>query len=252
VLKTGAASGRGEAMNITQVKQKTVTFQVIEQLKQLIVSGDLKPNDKMPNEYELAQMFGVGRSTIREVLKIFQYLGVIELRNPKGTFICDSSSISSEALIWSMLLGRKDFTEIVELRIVMEQQGLWYLLVYRRDDEALRKRTLEALEDDIADMKRAIASGSVEGRLEADYNFHGHIIQACGNEIFLNLYTTMRQFMVREIRNSQKDETYLESVIIRHQQLLDLVREGDYEKASERYRHHIRNIDMLLEEKMRN
>jgi GntR family transcriptional regulator, transcriptional repressor for pyruvate dehydrogenase complex len=239
-------------MNIQQVKQKTVTFQVIEQLKQLIASGELQPDDKMPNEYELAEMFGVGRSTIREVLKIFQYMGVIELRNPKGTFICSSSHISSEALVWSMLLGQKDFAEIIELRIVMEQQGLWYLLVNRRDDLELRGRTIALLEDDIRAMEAAVAAGSTEGRLKADYNFHGHIIQACSNAVFQNLYTTMRQFMVREIRNSQSDETYLESVITRHRQLLKLVQEGDYATASERFRHHIRNIDTLLDIKMRN
>lgn len=93
--------------NVKPVKQKTVVFQVIEQLKQMIATGRLKPNEKVPNEYELAEMFGVGRSSIREALKIFQYLGVVELRNPKGTFICENSNISSESLLWSMLLGKR-------------------------------------------------------------------------------------------------------------------------------------------------
>jgi GntR family transcriptional repressor for pyruvate dehydrogenase complex len=238
-------------MNIKQVKQKTVTFQVIEQLKQLIISGQLKPHDRMPNEYELAEMFGVGRSTIREVLKIFQYMGVVELRNPKGTFISDSSNISSEALLWSMLLGQKDFSEIVELRMVMEQQGLWYLLVKRKDDLILKNKTIAALEKDVKDLEIAIEIGSTEKRIEADYNFHGHIIEACNNKIFTNLYSTMRQFMVSEIHNSQKVEVYYyESVVERHQALLDLIRDGNYEKASEQFRHHIRNIDALLDAKM--
>jgi DNA-binding FadR family transcriptional regulator len=240
-------------MKIKQVKQKTVTFQVIEQLKQLIISGELKPKDKMPNEYELAEMFGVGRSTIREVLKIFQYMGVVEFRNPKGTFICESSNISSEALVWSMLLGQKDFSEIVELRLTMEQQGLWYLLVKRKDDKALRERTIKALEQDVADLEVAISAGSTEGRLEADYNFHGHIIAACNNEIFKNLYSTMRQFMVSEIHNSQKvDVYYYEAAVPRHLRLLELVKEGGYEKASGEFRHHIRNIDAVLDAKMKN
>ena len=239
-------------MKIQQVKQKTVTFQVMEQLKQLIISGELKPNDKMPNEYDLAEMFGVGRSTIREVLKIFQYMGVVEFRNPKGTFICDSSNISSEALVWSMLLGQKDFSEIVELRLTMEQQGLWYLLVKRKNDEALHRRTIEALEKDVMDLEAAINAGSTEERLEADYNFHGHIIEACNNEIFKNLYSTMRQFMVSEIHNSQKVEIYYyETAVPRHRRLLELVKEGNYEKASEEFRHHIRNIDALLDAKMK-
>lgn len=237
-------------MNIKQVKQKTVTFQVMEQLKQIIATGEMEPNDKLPNEYELAELFGVGRSTIREVLKIFQYMGVIELRNPKGTFICESSNISSEALVWSMLLGKKDFAEIIELRVLMEQQGLWYLLVNRKEDSSLREKTIHLLEKDIQKMESAIKSGSVAERLEADYSFHGHIIQVCNNSILQNLYTTMRQFMVREIRDSQRDQTYLNSVISRHQKLLDLLIEGNYEKTSNQFRHHIRNIDTLLNSKI--
>ena len=110
-------------MDVTPVKQRTIVFQVIEQFKELIRSGELEPGDKVPNEYELAKHFEVGRSSIREVMKIFQYLGVVELRNPKGTFVSDSSNISSETLLWSMLLGKKEFSNLIELRMSMEHQG---------------------------------------------------------------------------------------------------------------------------------
>ncbi|MBI9101322.1 MAG: FadR family transcriptional regulator [Spirochaetales bacterium] len=240
----------GEVMDIKPVKQKTVTFQIMEQLKQLIVDGTLKPGDKMPNEYELADMFGVGRSTIREVLKIFQYMGVVELRNPKGTFICESSNISSEALEWSMLLGHKDFSEIIEMRIVMEQQGLWYLLDYRRDDKNLKEATIKKLQLEIEKMNAAVNRNDIEGRLNADYSFHGHIIEVCENSIFNNLYRTMKNFMVKEIADSQKDMEQLMAIPQRHEMLINALIEGDYTRAAETYRHHIRNIDQLLEEKI--
>ncbi len=237
-------------MDIKQVKQKTVTFQIMEQLKQLIVDGTLKPDDKMPNEYELAEMFGVGRSTIREVLKIFQYMGVIELRNPKGTFICDSSNISSEALEWSMLLGQKDFSEIIEMRIVMEQQGLWYLLEYSGDDTELKEATIKKLKLEIEKMNDAVKRSDIEGRLEADYCFHGHIIKVCENKIFNNLYRTMKIFMVKEIANSQKDMEQLMAIPQRHEMLVDALIDGNYTLAADIYRHHIKNIDKLLNDKM--
>jgi len=236
-------------MNITQVKQKTVAFQVIEQLKQLIASGALKANDKMPNEYELAEMFGVGRSTIREVLKIFQYMGVIELRNPKGTYICESSNISSESLVWSMLLGKKDFSEIVELRIVMEHQGLWYLLDYYRHDKKHKDRTVALLEQDIDNMRKALETESIEDRLIADYNFHGHIIEVCENEIFNNIYRTMRFFMVNEIKNAQEGKMTAHAVPQNHEFLLQSIIQDDYQTAIEKFRTHITNVDDLLTRK---
>lgn len=238
-------------MDIQPVKQKTVVYQVIKQLKDLIVSGTLKPSDKFPSELKLAEMFGVGRSTIREVMKIFQYIGIVEVHNPKGTFLSDSSNISSESLEWAMILGEKDLSEVIELRMVMETQGLWYLLDYHRNDAALRDRTIRGLESEIGNMKTAIADSSVEMRLDADYIFHGQIIHVCENRIFDNLYQTMREFMKMEINFSQKDLGSLMEIPLHHEELLASIVDGNFHDASALFRNHIRNIDHLLESKLK-
>lgn len=233
-------------MDIKPVKQKTVVFQVIEQFKGLIVSGELKPGDKVPNEYDLAKFFEVGRSSIREVMKILQYLGVVELRNPKGTFVKESSNISSEALLWSMLLGRKEFSDLIELRMTLEHQGLWYLMFYNKDDTDLLDTTLRSLEQEIDQMLEAIAASNMSKRLCADYNFHGHIIKVCQNEIFNNLYNSMRSFMLEEIRVSQSSLSELDDVLRNHQLLIDVIKNGDYYEATKAFRQHIKDIDNLL------
>lgn len=237
---------RGKMDNIKPVKQKTVVYQVMQQLKNMIATGRLKPNDKVPNEYELAEMFGVGRSSIREALKIFQYLGVIELRNPKGTFICESSNISSESLLWSMLLGKKDFTDLIELRLVLEHQGLWYLMDYYRKDEKLLKKTIDKLRNEINEMEEAIKTGDQTRRINADYNFHRHIIEVCNNDVFTNLYHTMKSFMYEEINTSQSNVENQKAIIKEHNDLIEIIIKGDYFKATEKFRKHIKDIDDLL------
>ncbi len=232
--------------NIKPVKQKTVVYQVMQQIKNMIATGRLKPNDKVPNEYELAEMFGVGRSSIREALKIFQYLGVIELRNPKGTFVCESSNISSEALLWSMLLGKKDFTDLIEFRLVLEHQGLWYLMDYHRNDKKLLHKTVERLKKEVKEMKKAIETGDQKKRINADYNFHKHIIDVCNNEVFTNLYHAMKSFMYEEINTSQSNVKDKKRILKDHNDLITSILEGDYIKATEKFRKHIRNIDALL------
>ncbi len=226
-------------MDIKQVKQRTVAFQVIEQLKQLIAAGSLKPGDKMPNEYELAELFGVGRSTIREVLKIFQYLGIIELRNPKGTYICDSTKISSEAFIWSILLGKKDFAEISELRTAMEHQGLWSLMQLHRNDQKQREKTIQLLEDEIATMRGPVYN-SPDYQIIADFNFHGHIIAVCNNELFSNIYRTVREFLISGIKNSLNVHGLSTNLPEEHEYLVEALRENNYQKAVELFRaHHV-------------
>ncbi len=229
------------------VKQKTVVFQVMEQLKNMIATGTLRPNDKVPNEYELAELFGVGRSTIREALKIFQYLGVVELRNPKGTFICESSNISSEALLWSMLLGKKDLKNLLELRLIMEHQGLWYLMVYHNDQPLLDK-TIINLKQEVLNIANALDSKNEEKRIEADYAFHKHIIEACQNDLFNTLYETMRSFSYEEITVAQEDILDKKLIIDTHNQLIEVILQGDFYKAMELYRKHIKNSDPLFQD----
>ncbi|MDR2740720.1 MAG: GntR family transcriptional regulator [Treponema sp.] len=67
-----------------QIRQKTVVAQVMAQIKLLLTSGQYKPGDKIPTEQELSERFGIGRSSIREAIKIFQHLGVLESQVPKG------------------------------------------------------------------------------------------------------------------------------------------------------------------------
>ena len=233
--------------NIKPVKQKTVVFQVMEQLKAMIASGSLKPNDKVPNEYELAESFGVGRSTIREALKIFQYLGVVELRNPKGTFICESSNISSETLLWSMLLGKKDLKNLLELRLIMEHQGLWYLMVYNKDD-AFLSDIVNKLNKEVENIIKAVESGDTSKRIEADYAFHKHIIEACQNDLFNSLYQTMRSFSYEEIVLAQDDIIDKKIIPDNHKQLINAITEGDFYNALELFRKHIRNSDPLFQD----
>ena len=61
-------------MSIEKIKKTTIVEQVMEQIKALIASGAYKSGDKIPTELELAESFGVGRSTIREAIKIFNHL----------------------------------------------------------------------------------------------------------------------------------------------------------------------------------
>jgi DNA-binding FadR family transcriptional regulator len=72
-------------VRIRKISKKTVVEQVMDQVKELIVTGQFRVNDTIPPEVELAKMFGIGRSTIREAIKLFNYLGILKSEPGKGT-----------------------------------------------------------------------------------------------------------------------------------------------------------------------
>ena len=115
-------------MAIKKIKKTTVVEQVMEQIKTLIATGAYKPGDKIPTELELSESFGVGRSSIREAIKIFNYMGVLRSQAAKGTFVEERSNISSESLTWSLLLGEDELNEMIDLRCSIEIWAMFKLV----------------------------------------------------------------------------------------------------------------------------
>ena len=128
-----------------RVKQKTVVEQVMQEIKEYITRESLRPDEKLPSESDLASMFNISRSSIREALKIFQYLGIVQAAGPKGNIITSETKIATETLNWSLLLASPSYQDLLELRLVMEEQGLWYLEVFRKDDQNLVNAIIDNL-----------------------------------------------------------------------------------------------------------
>jgi DNA-binding FadR family transcriptional regulator len=228
------------------IYQRTVVAQVMEKIKDLLTSGLYKVGDRIPTEQELAERFGIGRSSIREAIKIFQYLGILESRVPKGTFLSDRSHISTEAITWSVLLGDDDMWEIIELRQVIEERAFVALLSrYGREPKAV-EGVIAELENEVKNMKIAADEKSLDKLIGADYNFHAVIIREGGNKLFWAIYRTLHSFMREEIRKTYQGMKNLSDVSLDHREIIDVIRAGDEEKAAARHSSHFLRIKGLL------
>ena len=76
----------------SHLKSKLLAEQVEEQIYHYILDTPLDPGSKLPNEFELGEKFGVGRSTIREAVKLLSSKGIVEVRRGAGT-LEDASSL---------------------------------------------------------------------------------------------------------------------------------------------------------------
>ena len=237
-------------MKISKVKQKTVVEQVMDQIKNLIASGQLKPHDRIPTETELAQMFGVGRSTVREAIKIFQYLGILEVSPRTGTVVCDYTNVSTEALTWSILLRKNDIYELVALREVIEQRALETLTALYTAAPQKAEGIVASLEQQISRMQDAVAAFAIEDIVAADYEFHRLIIAACGNTLFSNIYDTLRSFMHEEIRKTNLLDSARAALVDEHQALIAGIRSGENQKALGAFETHITGVKEQLQQSL--
>ena len=233
-------------MKIEKVTKNTVVRQVMEQIKTLIATGELKPGDKIPTENMLAEQFGTGRSTIREAIKIFEYLGVIESNTRTGTYVCDYSNISTEALTWSILLGKNELFELVDLRRIIEQRALSLLIQKAEDDKKFLDGLLFELESVVGEMEKAVNSSAMADLIATDYNFHASIINASGNNVYINIYQTLKSFMHEEIEKTNKEDTVVSTVVDEHRAIVEAVRKKDLTAALNALDTHINNTIQQL------
>ncbi len=234
-------------MSVTKIRQKTVVEQVMAQIKGLIASGAYKPGDKIPTELELAETFGVGRSSIREAVKIFNYLGVLRSQAAKGTFVQERSNISTEALTWSLLLGNDEMEEMIDLRGAIE---LWSILALSKKVSAgssEAQEILRELEHIVAQMNLSVKNGLFEELIEADFQFHNTIIKAQKNAQFYSLYQTLRAFLVEEMRTSQKDYQNPAQIPEEHNSIIKAINTGNPETVLLKYTDHIENTKRRIQ-----
>jgi len=233
-------------MKIEKIQRTTVVERVMEKMKELIASGQFKVHEQIPPEQELADMFGVARSSMREAIKIFHYLGVLESQTGRGTYVCDRANISTEALTWSILLGEHDIYEMVHLREVLERAGLKLIAEGYRDAPARVAELMADLETEIAAMRAATEDRDIDSLIRADYSFHGAIIRGSNNSLFTAIYSTLRSFMEEEIKKTYEGVD-IGKVAREHQEFVDAIKAGNIEKLLNLHQEHIGGIKTKLE-----
>lgn len=234
-------------MDAIRITQKTVVEQVMAHIKSLIASGQFGVNTRLPSEKELSEMFGVARTSIREALKIFTYLGVMKSKAGVGTYVCERANISKEALTWAILLGKSDFYEMIELRRIIEVDGLFDLLESSKQDGESARRIIESLEGELENIRLAVEQSDIARITEADYRFHGLIISASNNSLFTGIYDTLRSFMYEEIRMSMTP--HLPTIYDLHHQILASIKQGDPIEARKILEDHIGFVIKAIEKK---
>jgi GntR family transcriptional regulator, transcriptional repressor for pyruvate dehydrogenase complex len=233
-------------LKIDKIKHKTLVEQVMGKIRKLIASGEFKVHDRLPTENEMAEMFGTGRSSIREAIKVFNYLGVLESRAAKGTYVCSRSNISTEALTWSMLLGQDDYYELIDMRAAMELWSMVALAGKYGQDPSMVQNTLDMLESQVSKMRNAIEDVDSAALARADYDFHCVIIDSGDNALFSSIYEILRSFMREEIEKSHKDFTDIKTIIQEHRLFIDAIRSGDIGVAQQTVLNHIASIKRRL------
>jgi GntR family transcriptional regulator, transcriptional repressor for pyruvate dehydrogenase complex len=158
----------------------SVTDVAIEKIKEMIVSGELRPGERLPKEADLAQRLGLSRSSLREAVRALSLVRILDVRQGDGTYV---TSLESDVLLDAMSF-------VVDLH---QDRGVLHVLEARRVLEgAVAALAAEHIGDEeLGELRRLIdAAGecaTVEEFVENDLEFHRKIARASRNPVLASL-----------------------------------------------------------------
>ncbi|CAN5516368.1 FadR/GntR family transcriptional regulator [soil metagenome] len=187
-----------EPVDFSRIERVSIKEQVLQQLKQYIISGMVLPGERLPSERELAERLGIGRTSVREALKVLEAIGLVESRIGDGTFITAQIGASIGRTIGlGLMTWGGTIVEILEARLMIEGEAA-RVAAERATDEDL-SALLAALER----MERAV---TFPNYLTADMQFHRLVGQATHNTIVARIVANQIDLLEEVLRETQGDQ----------------------------------------------
>jgi GntR family transcriptional repressor for pyruvate dehydrogenase complex len=227
-------------MKISTIQKASTPELVVRELLQNIKQGSLKPGDKLPPERELAQAFGVSRSSVREAISAMVLVGYMEVTQGKGIFVKDD--IPSPYVLSSTLRDVLDAywtLDVIETRQIMEC-SLVKLAVMRagKNDIAKLRQTLHRMEENI---------DNLEGFYKADFEFHNAICEATNNEIMSEMLKIIIAKTHAHYMKFMPDALCKPNeAVSTARKIVDCIEEGKAEQASQAMIEHLNLVSSEL------
>ncbi|MBS1563491.1 MAG: FadR family transcriptional regulator [Bacteroidetes bacterium] len=204
------------------IRRKSLADEVAARLQQQIALGKYKVDEQLPIEPELMKQFGVGRSTIREAIKILVNSGLLRVQQGLGTFV-DSSTANKEPL--GQRLKRADVKDLDEVRQLLEMKIA--------EKAALNRTTadLKKMRQCLVQRRQAAEDNQLQECIDADIRFHTAVAEASKNDILADLYKSAAIHVANSFRQSYKSTDVFKKSHQLHEELLRHIEAGEARKA---------------------
>jgi GntR family transcriptional regulator, transcriptional repressor for pyruvate dehydrogenase complex len=217
-----------------------VTDEAIEKIKGMIVSGALRPGDRLPKESELAADLGLSRNSLREAVRALSLIRILDVRQGDGTYVTSlDPQLLLEALSFVVDFHRDDTVlEFLAVRRILEPAAtaMAALRISEQQQDALGAE-LDKLGDD----------PSVEELVACDLEFHKGIVQSSGNSVLCSLLDGLSGPTTRaRVWRGLTQEDAVSRTLHEHRAILAALRDRDAEAARSWATVHIASVEQWL------
>ncbi len=226
------------------VRPRTRVYEdVAKQIQELIAGGKLAPGDRLPAERDLAETFGVSRSSVRDAIRTLELLGMLEARQGEGTVVRDLSPDSLVVPIATVLLRKRELVEeLLDVRRMLEPA-----LAARAARHATGE-DIERLEGILRRQDETMRRG--ESTVEEDSEFHYALARAARNGVVRRLLDVLMDLLRETRARSLQTPGRRQRSYAGHRRILAAVKRRDPAAAEAAVRRHIEEIESIVLKKL--
>lgn len=161
-----------------------ITDDAIEKIKGMIVSGELRPGDRLPKEADLAAQLGLSRNSLREAVRALSLVRILDVRQGDGTYV---TSLEPKAL----LDGLSFIVDLHHDATVLEFFEVRRILEPAATALAAQRIELDTVNELRAHLAKVSEESDIQELVDNDLEFHSRIAEAAGNSVLYSLVDTL-------------------------------------------------------------
>jgi GntR family transcriptional regulator, transcriptional repressor for pyruvate dehydrogenase complex len=212
-----------------KIQRSSLAQQVVDRIRALIADGTYPIGERLPPEGPLGEALGVGRSTLREAMRVLASRSIVDVRHGDGTFVAAGALREP----FEERLGRANLYDLYEARLALELP-LAELAAARRS-----ARDVAAMRKALRRRAAAAKAGDVAVYGDADFEFHLAVARSAKNVALFDIYAAFVD-VAKPALNAIIDAEYIQNERdTLHDALCDAIDEGDVAKVRRLVRSHL-------------
>jgi len=225
-----------------EIRRSKVYEEVARQIQNHIFEH-LKPGDVLPPERELAQKFGVSRSSVRDAIRSLELIGLLEPQQGRGTVVCEPSANAVTGPLTAVIMQkRKLVKELLDVRKIVEPA-------------LARRAALHITDAQIAELERLLERqssrvGKGELAIEEDNQFHYLIALAADNAVLLQIVDVLMETLQETREKSLQTGGRPLKSMAGHRRNLAALKHRDPAASEKAMRQHLEEIEAIVLRKL--
>lgn len=222
-----------------EVVRRNRIYEDIARQIQKMIADKMKPGDMLPPERQLAELFGVSRSSIRDAIRMLELSGLVEARQGLGTVVREHAGDAVVNPLTSILVQKRKLVgELLDVRKMVEPP-------------LAARAAVHATKDEVADMEAILRRQTEKMKggelaIEEDNEFHYAIALAADNSVVLKVLDVLMDLLRETRERSLQVEGRPEQSLAGHQEILDAIKRQDAAGAEQAMCRHIESVEKIV------